>query len=133
MLELLHKGPVLGIGVDIVSVDRIRGVLERQGERFLKRTFTASEIAYCSRYTDPCERYAVRFAAKDAVSKAFTVGIGEYLDWKSVGVTPGERGEPIVDLDSKGERLLARLGGRGVAVSLSHSRESAIAFAAVLG
>ncbi len=133
MIQLPHSGPVLGIGVDIVSVSRIRDLLARQGKRFAERVYTPAEQAYCSRFKDPAERYAARFAAKEAVAKAFTTGIGEQLDWKSVGVVGGERGQPTVELDEKGQRLLAQVGGRHVAISLSHTSETAIAFAAIIG
>lgn len=132
-ISLPIKGPVLGVGVDIVSVDRIRGLLDRQGDRFIERVFTAIEIEYCSRFKDPSERYAVRFAAKEAVAKAFTVGIGEHLEWKSIGIVSGDRGQPSVHLDNKGEVLLEQVGGKHVAISLSHTDENAIAFAAIVG
>lgn len=127
------RGPVVGIGVDIVSVQRIRELIERQGERFIQRVYTDAEQAYCARYRQPYERYAARFAAKEAVAKAFTTGIGESLEWRSVGVVTGERGQPEIVLDEKGLRLLKQLGGAGVAISLSHTSDTAIAFAAILG
>lgn len=132
-VNLPFKGPLLGVGVDIVSVSRIRGLIERQGERFINRVYTEVEIEYCSRFKDPSERYAVRFAAKEAVAKAFTVGIGEHLDWKSVGVVTGDRGQPTIVLDQKGDLLLYQVGGENVAISLSHTDETAIAFAAIVG
>ncbi len=132
-VSLPFKGPVLGIGVDIVSVSRIRGLVERQGQRFLDRVYTEAELAYCRSFRDPSERYAARFAAKEAVAKAFSTGIGKHLDWKSVGIVSGERGQPQIQLDRKGEALLGQVGGSHVAISLSHSEESAIAFAAVIG
>lgn len=128
-----HKGPVLGIGVDVVSIERIRGLADRQGDRFLQRVFTDAEREYCARFKDPYERYAARFAAKEAVAKAFTTGIGEHLDWKSVSIVSGERGQPLVELDAKGKVLLYRVGGNDVAISLSHAADVAIAFAAILG
>ena len=133
MIYPAFKGSVLGIGVDIVSVERIRGLLERQGDRFLERVFTDAEREYCGKFKDPAERYAARFAAKEAVAKAFTTGIGEYLDWKSIGVVTGERGQPEIALDQKGQLLLWDFGGKTVGISLSHTEDTAIAFAAVLG
>lgn len=132
-ISLPFKGPVLGIGVDIVSVSRIRDLIERQGERFLERVYTAQELEYCARFRDPAERYAARFAAKEAVAKAFSTGIGEHLAWTSVGVVSGERGQPEIVLDEKGKVLLCQVGGNHVAISLSHTDETAIAFAAVIG
>ena len=132
-ISLPFKGPILGVGVDLVSVSRIRELIDRQGGRFLERVFTERERAYCSRFRDPSERYAARFAAKEAVAKAFTTGIGEHLEWKSISVVSGERGQPEIELDEKGKALLAQVGGSHVAVSLSHTADSAIAFAAVVG
>lgn len=131
-ISLPFKGPVLGIGVDIVSVSRIRDLLERQGERFVDRVYTEAEREYCSKFRDPAERYAARFAAKEAVAKAFSSGIGEQLNWKSVGIVSGERGQPEVKLDAMGKALLLQVGGENVAISLSHTEETAIAFAAIL-
>ena len=132
-ISLPFKGPVLGIGVDIVSVSRIRDLLERQGDRFVERVYTETEREYCTKFRDPAERFAARFAAKEAVAKAFSSGIGEQLNWKSVGIVSGERGQPEVHLDEKGKALLRQVGGENVAISLSHTEESAIAFAAILG
>ena len=132
-VSLAFRGPVIGIGVDMVSVTRIRELLERQGERFLDRVFTPVEREYCSKFRDPSERYAARFAAKEAVAKAFSTGIGERLNWSSIGIKSGGRGQPEVELDELGESLLREVGGSHVAVSLSHTGETAIAFAAIIG
>lgn len=132
-ISLPFKGPILGIGVDLVSVSRIRELIERQGDRFLERVFTKGELEYCAKFRDPSERYAARFAAKEAVAKAFSTGIGEHLEWKSVSIVSGARGQPEVELDEKGRVLLYQVGGNHVAVSLSHTAESAIAFAAIIG
>lgn len=132
-VTLLHKGPVLGVGVDIVSIARIRDLAERQGDRFFERVYTAAEREYCDNFKNPYERYAARFAAKEAVSKAFTTGIDGHLNWKSISVVSGERGQPIVELDEKGKLLLYQVGGEHVTISLSHTEDTAIAFAAILG
>lgn len=132
-ISLPFKGPVLGIGVDIVSVSRIRDLIARQGDRFIERVYTETEREYCAKFRDPAERYAARFAAKEAVAKAFSSGIGEQLNWKSVGIVSGERGQPEVELDEKGKVLLYQVGGENVAISLSHTEDNAIAFAAILG
>ena len=131
-INLPFKGPVIGIGVDIVSVSRIRDLIERQGDRFLERVYTPAERQYCAKFKDPSERYAVRFAAKEAVAKAFSTGIGEHLNWKSVGIVSGKRGQPEVELDALGKALLSEVGGTHVAVSLSHTEETAIAFATIM-
>ena len=79
-LMLPAGGSLLGIGCDLIEVERIHGVLERHGERFLHRVFTEEERAYCSGLKHPHKHYAARWAAKEAVSKTFTTGIGTHLD-----------------------------------------------------
>ncbi|HKB89008.1 MAG TPA: holo-ACP synthase, partial [Opitutaceae bacterium] len=85
-IQLPPGGILIGLGCDIIEVERIRGVLERQGERFLKRVFTDEEKAYCLSLKHPHKHLAARFAAKEAVSKAFSTGIGAELSWTSVSV-----------------------------------------------
>jgi holo-[acyl-carrier protein] synthase len=131
-LGMMLGGFVVGLGADIVEVARIQGVLERQGERFLSRVFTEEERAYCSGMKYPHKHYAARFAAKEAVSKAFTTGIGAELGWKSVSIHHGSRHEPLVRLDERGESLLRRIGGTRVVISLSHTDKDALAVAAIL-
>jgi holo-[acyl-carrier protein] synthase len=126
------QGYVVGLGTDIVEVDRIRKVVERSGEHFLKRVYTDVEIAYCSAKANPYPHYAARFSAKEAVSKAFGTGIGAELAWKSVGVVHGMRGEALVVLDEKGRALLAAAGADAVAITLSHTATYAQAVALLL-
>jgi holo-[acyl-carrier protein] synthase len=77
---------VLGIGVDLVEVARLEQSISRQGERFLRRVFTANEIAYCSAMKSPGPNYAARFAAKEAVAKAFGTGLGAQLSFQDIEV-----------------------------------------------
>ncbi len=126
-------GPVIGIGCDLVEVERIGQVIERHGDRFLDKTFTDEERAYCATLKFPQKHYAARWAAKEAVAKAFTTGIGEHLDWTSISVYHGERQEPLVRLDQKGRKLLSEVGGAGVLISLSHTEMHAMAFATIVG
>jgi holo-[acyl-carrier protein] synthase len=125
-------GHVLGLGCDLCEVARLRGVWERQGERFLAMTYTEGERAYCLKMRDPAPFLAARFAAKEAVSKAFGTGIGAELGWKSVEVVHGERGEPLVKLDAQGEALLRARGASGVMLTLSHTETMAMAVAALV-
>jgi len=133
MISLPFNGPILGIGVDIVDIARIREIYDRQGERFLARVFTETEQNYCLRMKFPHKHLAARFAAKEAVSKAFSTGIGDFLNWTSISVVSGSRGEPSIVLDEKGQALLERVGGSAVAISLSHTDDTAIAFATIVG
>jgi holo-[acyl-carrier protein] synthase len=123
---------LVGLGADVIEVERIRGVLERQGERFLARVFTEEERAYCSKMSFPHKHFAARFAAKEAVSKAFTTGIGAELGWRSVSVYHGERNQPFVRLDEKGHALLRDAGATHVILTLSHTDTVAIAVAALV-
>jgi holo-[acyl-carrier protein] synthase len=125
-------GILLGLGCDVIEVARVKGVVDRQGERFLARVFTDEERAYCFRMAHPFPHLAARFAAKEAVSKCFTTGIGAQLGWKSASIHHGERAEPLVRLDSKGEELLRQLGATRVIVSLSHTETFAMAVAALV-
>lgn len=125
-------GYLVGLGTDIIEVPRIRRVCERQGERFLKRVYTEEELEYCLGMKHPHKHLAARFAAKEAVSKAFSTGIGAEVGWKSISIYKGARGEPLVRLDERATSLLHKLGGTHVWVSLTHTEELAQAVAALL-
>src|SRR6187549_637976 len=131
-ISLPSGGFVVGIGTDVIEVERIRGVLERQGERFIHRVFTDEERAYCASMKYPHKHYAARFAAKEAVSKCFSTGIGAELGWKSVSIYHGERNQPLVRLDDQGEALLRAVGATHVHLTLSHNETSAMAVAALV-
>ena len=131
-LSLPPGGILLGLGCDLIEVERVRGVLERQGERFLERVFTEEERAYCSRMAQPHKHYAARFAAKEAVSKCFSTGIGAELGWRSVSVFHGERHQPLVRLDAQGEALLRAVGATHIYLTLSHTETAAMAVAALV-
>jgi holo-[acyl-carrier protein] synthase len=126
------SGHVFGVGCDLCDVARVRAVWERQGERFLSHTYTEAEQAYCLRMRDPAPYLAARFAAKEAVAKAFGTGIGAELGWKSIEVVHDERGAPQVKLDSQGEALLVARGAAGVLLTLSHTDTTAMAVAVVV-
>jgi holo-[acyl-carrier protein] synthase len=131
-LSLPTGGVLIGIGADIIEVERVRGVLERQGERFLHRVFTDEERAYCSSMAHPHKHYAARFAAKEAVSKCFSTGIGAELGWRSVSIYHGDRKQPLVRLDEKGAELLRHVGATHVHITLSHTETMAMAVAALV-
>jgi holo-[acyl-carrier protein] synthase len=131
-ITLPPGGILLGLGCDVVEIERIRRAVERHGERFLKRVFTDEERAYCAGRKFAEKHLAARFAAKEAVSKAFTTGIGAELGWRSASIAHGSRQEPLVLLDEKGRALLASVGATGVLVSLSHSDTVAMAVAALV-
>ena len=125
-------GVLIGLGADLIEVARIKSVILRHGDRFIDRILTEEERAYCSGMAHPHKHIAARFAAKEAVSKCFTTGIGAELGWKSISVYHGERHEPKVRLDEQGEALLAHVGGTQVLLTLSHTDNYAMAVAAVV-
>lgn len=131
-LNLVPGGVLVSLGSDLVDVARIRGVWDRQGERFLERVFTEEERRYCLGMKYPHKHFAARFAAKEAVSKAFSTGIGPHLSWKSVSVYHGERMDPRVRLDAKGEALLREAGATHVLLTLAHTDGQAMAVAALV-
>ena len=132
MITLPPGGILIGLGCDLIEVDRIHKVLEKHGDRFLKRVFTDEEKAYCSSVKHPHKHYAARWAAKEAVSKCFTTGIGSHLDWTSVSVYHGSRKEPLVRLDEKATALLHEVGATHVWLTLSHTETHAMAVAALV-
>lgn len=125
-------GTLIGLGCDLIETERIKNVLTKHGDRFLKRVFTEEEQAYCNSLKYPHKHYAARWAAKEAVSKAFTTGIGPHLDWTSVSVYHGSRKEPLVRLDAKAQALLESVGATHVWLSLSHIDSHAMAVAALV-
>ena len=131
-LSLPPGGILVGLGCDLIDVQRIRDVLERHGDRFLDRVFTGEERTYCFGMAHPHKHLAARWAAKEAISKTFTTGIGAELGWKSMSVYHGERSEPLVRLDEKATALLAQVGATHVLVSLSHTETAAMAVAALV-
>ena len=132
MITLPPGGILIGLGCDLIETERIRGVLRKHGDRFLKRVFTEEEQAYCNSLKFPHKHYAARWAAKEAVAKAFTTGIGEHLEWTSVSVYHGSRKEPLARLDAKAQALLAQVGATHVWLSLSHIDSHAMAVAALV-
>lgn len=129
---LPEGGIVRGVGTDLIECERIAKVFERQKDRFLKRVYTEGEQAYCMKMKNPIPHLAARFAAKEAVSKCFTTGIGKSLGWKSIEVIKGEREEPIIRLDEKGQALLEQLGCKDVLVSLAHTEIYGTAYAVIV-
>jgi holo-[acyl-carrier protein] synthase len=119
---------IRGLGVDLVDVPRVRALLERHGERFRERTFTTGEIAYCDSCADPAIHYAARFAAKEAAAKALGTGLwAEGVDWQDFEVTRAANGRPGLQLHGAAASHAAALGVRQAHLSLSHTRELAIA------
>src|SRR5579863_4243112 len=124
---------ILGTGIDIIEVARIASSYEQFGDRFVNRLLLPAEIAYCLSHRQPAAFLAVRFAAKEAVSKAFGTGIGAELGWHDIEIRRKESGEPFVVLHGGGERLFAARQARQLLVSLSHTQAHATAIAILEG
>jgi holo-[acyl-carrier protein] synthase len=120
---------ILGLGIDIIEVARVEASYKRFGERFLGRILLPDEISYSLSHKNPGPFLAARFAAKEAVSKAFGTGIGAQLGWQDVEVRRKESGEPFVVLHGKGQKLLEQRNARAVLISLSHTENYATAMA----
>ena len=122
---------VLGLGTDLIEIERIQASMDRFGERFLERVFTAEEIAYCRRKKQPAESLAARFAAKEAGAKALGTGISRGISWKEIEVTRKMGERPMLHFNGRAGELAEVMGVRRVQLTLSHSRNLAIAVVVV--
>ncbi|PKB68544.1 MAG: holo-[acyl-carrier-protein] synthase [SAR202 cluster bacterium Io17-Chloro-G4] len=120
-------GKSLGTGVDIIEISRVAGVFERYGQRFLNRIYTPDEIAYCR---GRVPNLAGRFAAKEAVMKALGTGV-RGVGWRDIEVARHESGAPSILLHGRAKSRAQRLGVCDISVSMSHSRDYAVAFVVV--
>jgi holo-[acyl-carrier protein] synthase len=116
---------ILGVGIDIIEVARIAASLEKFGHRFGERILSGEETAYCLAHNSPASFVAARFAAKEAISKAFGTGIGSELGWQDIEIAHRESGEPYVILHGKGKKLFESRNARSLHVSISHTQEYA--------
>jgi holo-[acyl-carrier protein] synthase len=124
---------IKGIGVDIIAVKRVEEMMEAHGEVFCSRVFTRRETEYCQRFTRPGERLAGRFAAKEAVLKALGTGWRGGISWQDVEILQTRSGAPEVKLSGAAEAEARKLGVQMVHLSISHSRDYALAFAIAEG
>ena len=118
---------VIGIGVDLVECARIQHSLDRFGERFLHRVFTEGETAYSNSMKFPARHLAARFAAKEAVSKAFGTGIGKAMGWRDIDVQKKPSGEPFLVLSGGAAELAKKMGVTKSHITLSHTDNYAMA------
>lgn len=118
---------IVGMGLDLVSVERIRGFHARRGTRGLARLFTDAEAAYCLRQPDPAPSLAARFAAKEAFFKAVGLGWGTGGDWREVEVCRGARGEPSLDVRGRAAAAARARHATTFHVSLTHTDDVAAA------
>src|ERR1700677_767648 len=122
---------VLGLGTDLIEIERIQVSMDRFGERFLERVFTAGEIAYCRRKKQSAESFAARFAAKEAGAKALGTGISRGVSWKEIEVTREMGERPMLHFNGRAAELAEAMGVRRMQLTLSHSRKLAIAMVVV--
>lgn len=121
---------ILGIGNDIIEIERIKGVIDRYPKRFLDRVFSSKEQEYCLKRKEPALHFAGRFAAKEAIVKALGTGFSKGLNWLDIEILPNEKGKPEVFLSPSASKFL---GEPALMVSISHCRLYATAFAIWLG
>jgi holo-[acyl-carrier protein] synthase len=118
---------IVGTGIDIAEVPRIRRSIERFGQRFLQRIFTPGEIRYCDSKANRVERYAARFAAKEAAMKALGTGWNHGVRWRDCEVMRQPGGRPTMAFHGKAGEFAAKLRTNNISLSLSHTAEQAIA------
>ncbi len=118
---------IVGTGIDIAEVPRIAQSITRFGDRFLRRVFTEGEMRYCDAKANRAERYAARFAAKEAAMKALGTGWNHGVAWRDVEVRRMPGGRPTIQFHGKAAEFAAKLGTVRVSLSLTHSKEYAIA------
>lgn len=118
---------ILGTGVDLAEVNRIRAAIERYGERFIARIYTAAEIAYVEKKANRFERYAGRFAAKEAGMKAIGTGWKRGVTWQDFEVANLPSGRPTLRLHGEAAEIARRLGVKSVSLSITHTAELGMA------
>ena|SRR3974390_710724 len=118
---------ILGTGVDIAEVPRIRESVERFGDRFLHRVFTESEIRYCEAKANRFESYAARFAAKEAGMKALGTGWNHGVRWRDIEVVRPRGQRPTIQFHGQAAAIAEKLGARNIALSITHTKEQALA------
>ena len=124
---------ILGTGIDIIEVERITAAYEKFGARFAQRILHPAEVAYCESHRQPAPFLAVRFAAKEAISKAFGTGIGSQLSWHDMEICRYDTGAPYVVLHGAGKELFAIRSAKQLWISLSHTDRYAAATAILEG
>jgi holo-[acyl-carrier protein] synthase len=118
---------IVGMGIDVAEVKRIRAVIESQAERFLRRVYTPEEVTYCEQFKNKFERYAGRFAAKEAAMKALGTGWSRGVRWVDVEVVRQRGGRPTISLKGTARKIADNLGVKHIALSITHTAEQAFA------
>ena len=118
---------IVGLGLDIAEIDRIEAAITRHGGPFLDRLFTPDEIAYCERFKNRYERYAGRFAVKEAAMKALGTGWSRGVRWRDIEVTREPSGKPALRLQGAAREFADRMGVKHMSVTITHSGNLALA------
>jgi holo-[acyl-carrier protein] synthase len=118
---------IVGIGIDIAEPERLKEAADRYGRRFLERIFTPREMAYCERKRNKWERYAARFAAKEAAFKALGTGWRRGVRWQEAEVVNQPSGKPTLELSGQAAEFARRLGVNAISLSITHSSQFALA------
>jgi holo-[acyl-carrier protein] synthase len=121
------KRVIVGLGLDIAEIDRIEAAIARHGAAFLERLFTPGEVAYCERYKNKFERYAGRFAAKEAAMKALGTGWSGGVRWRDIEVIRDPSGKPSLHLAGVARQLADSLGVKNISLTITHSGNLALA------
>ena len=124
---------IVGIGSDMAEVPRLRQAIERHGERFLERVFTPLEISYCRAHRNSDERFAARFAAKEAAMKALGTGWRKGVTWRDIEVSNASSGQPRLTFTGKAKEIFQGLGGTHIHLSLTHTADHALAHVIIEG
>ena len=122
---------IIGVGLDVTEIERVADMIERYGDRFLHRVFTEGEIAYCNARRDFASSFAARFAAKEAAMKALGTGHSRGVFWKGIEVVR-HHGPPQIRFHEGAAARFQSMGGTGSLLTLTHSRELAIAHVMLL-
>jgi holo-[acyl-carrier protein] synthase len=121
---------IIGLGTDVLEIDRMDLAMERRGKGFERRVFTEAEAAHCKRRKNQAESFAVRFAVKEATLKAMGRGLFQGVSLKDIEVVHDRRGKPDILLSGGGKRRFEEMGGKSISVSMTHS--NLVAFAVVI-
>ncbi len=120
---------IIGVGIDIIEIDRIKDSVDKYGKRFLNKIYTNSELDYCMSKSSKYQHLAARFAAKEAVYKALTTGWHEVATWQDIEISNEPNGMPVVTLKGKLQSFLTK--DKSLKISISHSRDYVACMAVV--
>ena len=118
---------IVGLGLDIAEVDRIEASIRRHGRAFVERIFTPAEIVYCERHRNRAERFAGRFAAKEAAMKALGTGWAHGVRWVDIEVVREPGGKPSLKLSGASREIASRLGVKNIVLTITHAGNTALA------